>query len=144
MPDSVTFELDTAAVLAAFRRLPDEIQRRALPACETTANNIAREAEARLRRQLGPNATGATAEGIDVSPLRSGDGYVVVSRRYAEARKNNLPIWIEKGTKQGDPGSHTSAPRPYFYVSGELEVDAHERRVLEAMTDAVQAEGLGE
>lgn len=141
MADGLIIEVDDAGVLDALATFGDFAQPFVNEASRESAESIEREAEDRLRRQLGPTATGETEAGIQAKPADDGNGYVVVSRN---TRMPNLPIWIEKGTRRGKPRSHTEPARPYFYVSVELERGAHFRRLEEALQEAAEARGLGE
>lgn len=135
---SVTF--DDKAVMAALTTLGDSAQPYINEASRESATSMAREAASRLRRQLGPAATGETESGIKAAPAENGNGYIVVS---TNRRMPNLPLWIEKGTEKGDPGSHTQAARPYFYVSAQLERGSHFRRLQDVLQEAIDAKGLG-
>jgi len=147
---SLRIDVDAGAVIAALERLGDAAQPYINEAAHVSAESIAAEMRRRLARQLGPTLTptksrpdlgkGLTMAGISNRPAYDGNGYVVVDEREPFP---NLPLWIEKGTKRGDAGSHTADPRPYFYVSAELEVGAHERRIEQAVQEAIDAEGLG-
>jgi hypothetical protein len=139
--DTITAELIDAGLVVAEAELADAMQRLVNEASHETADAIAREAAARLRRQLGPDATGKTEAGIVVRPAYDGNGYVVISSRDPFP---NLPLWIEKGTSRGRPGSHASAARPYFYVSAQIEAGAHERRIEAALRSAITVSGLGD
>jgi hypothetical protein len=70
----------------------------------------------------------------------NGTGYVVVA---TNRRMPNLPLWIEAGIKQGKPGSHTDPGDPFFYPAVRLELNAHTRRIHEAVARGIAAEGLG-
>lgn len=130
----VTFQMDDAALVAAVAQLGPSLEKYALPACKVTADNVAREAQNRLQRQLGPDATGKTVAGIRVERARAGVGYVVVASRNPFP---SLPGWLEHGTKHMDA-------RPYFDVSGRLEETAHRRRLEEALQAGIDAVGLGD
>lgn len=134
-------DLETLDVMAALESLGDAAQMHVNAASLVTAQAVESEAVARLRRQLGPNATGETEAGIEVKEAYSGNGFVVVS---ANQRMPNLPLWIEDGTRKGKPRSHSEPARKYFYVSVELEQGAHLRRIGEAVADAIVEKGLGE
>jgi hypothetical protein len=92
------------------------------------------KARGRLKRQLGPDATGATEAGIVVEEMPSGRGYVVVSRR---AEDPMVPIYLEKGTRR-------QKPRTFLDTSARLEEAPHERRIEDATNDAIAGAGLGE
>lgn len=134
-------ELDDAAVIAALDAYGDRAQPYINTASHDSAESMEREAESRLRRQLGPNATGETVAGIESFPARDGNGYVVVS---GNDRMPMLPDWIDDGTKRGKPRSHSEPARPYFDVSAELEKGAHRRRISDALQECADDMGLGD
>src|SRR5579862_8573633 len=137
--DSITAMLDDSGLRAALAALPAALQDAVNAVAEETANAIVQEARARLQRQLGPNATGATVAGITARRAFDGNGFVVVAEREPMP---NLPLWIEKGTKRGGKGSHTEPARPFFYASVLIETGAHQRRVADAIQGAINASGL--
>jgi hypothetical protein len=106
-----------------------------VPACEATANNVIAEYRRRVKRD-----TGETSEGAQKDKLKDGSGYFVSVRN---RRMPNLPLWLEAGTKQGKPRSHTQPAAPAFWPAVELEVIHHERRINDAVGEAIVAEGLG-
>lgn len=138
--DAFIVEMDTAAVLAALDRLGADAAIVVKRASGETANAIVREAFARLERQLGPEATGKTARGIQMKDDRDGGGYIVQSARDPFPM---LPVWLEKGTKRGG-GTHPNVARPYFYASAMLEEGPHRRRLEEALQSAIDNVGLGD
>ena len=136
-----TVEMDASGVLDALTALGPAAQDRVNDASAETAAAVVQEAQSRLRRQLGPQATGQTVASIAAQPARSGNGSVVFSS--GRDPFPNLPLWIEKGTRRGKPGSSTQPARPFFYVSVELERGAHYRRLSEALQLAIDDQGLG-
>lgn len=162
MADGLVIEMNTASVIQALMRLGDVAEPYVNAAAKETAFAIVREAKARLRRQLGPNATGELEAHIVAFPADNGSGWVVAvdlppaqsislhrssktGRTHTQkVTVNMLPLWVEKGTKRGDPHSHTQAARPYFYVSAMLEEGTHFRRIVEALTRAAADVGLGD
>lgn len=133
----MTITVDNQALLAAMSALSETVlESFTKPAAKITADNVRAEAQRRVLR-----ATGETAEGITVSESRDGHGYVVESDN---ARMPNLPIWIEFGTKQGKAGSHSAPAHPYIFAAAELEQGAHDRRMREAVQDAIDSVGLGD
>lgn len=141
MPDSITFDMDTAPLEAKLNALGDVAQPFINDASEATAMACAAGALTRLERQLGPDATGKTAAGITARPAYDGNGWVFLVER---DDMPNLPLWIEKGTHAGQPHSHDSAARPFFYITVDLEVPDHERRLELAFDQAIAAAGLSE
>lgn len=140
----LTITLEDEGVMAALARLGDVAQPYVNAASAETARAIVVEAKARLSRQLGPEATGRTVAAIQSRPAYDNNGSVVVVEREPMP---NLPLWLEKGTKygtrKGNAGGNMRA-RPYFYSSIALEVGAHERRIADAVQQAIEAEGLGD
>jgi len=141
MSDSFTIEVDAGGVEAAINRLGEVAQPFVNAASAVTAGAMATEMRARLQRQLGPDATGKTVAGIVAKPAYDGNGYVVIAEREPFP---NLPLWLEKGTKKGKPGSHTQPAKPYFYSSALLFVGAHQDRIALALQAAIDAQGLGD
>lgn len=138
---TLTLELDTTGATRALDALDRLLEVRLNEACRVTAQNVAREAQGRLARQLGPDATGETVRGIVAQPAKDGRGWVVLSDN---ARMPNLPLWLEKGTQPGKRKNYArTQPRPFFYTSLELEAPSHERRVTDAMRDSADESGLG-
>lgn len=142
MADLFTVTVDALALDEAITRMPEVLAALVLEACKETAEAVVREAQGRLRRQLGPNATGETAAGIHAVKSFDGNGYVILADN---ARMPNLPLWLEKGTRPGKRRNFArTAPRPFFYTSIELEYSAHERRLQDAMIEAAAEMGMGE
>jgi hypothetical protein len=55
---------------------------------------------------------------------------------FAATDPANLDIWLEFGTR------HMEA-RPFLHASAQLEEGPHERRIQQAINDAIQEVGLG-
>lgn len=143
MADGVIVEVDADALLAAIARLGPAAEAAVDAAAEETAHAIVREAQGRLQRQLGPEATGATVAGIHIERADRG-GFIVGASREPFP---NLPLWLEKGTKKGTRNGHSGGnmkARPFFYESAELEEKPHLHRVAEAIQREIDAQGLGE
>lgn len=134
MDDFIRFDMQSQAVERLMREFPDELERRLLPEGKRTAERVAREAQNRLDRALGPDATGKTAAGIQVEESRDGRGYVVVARRSGERL---LPRWLDKGTRHMDA-------RLFFDDAGRLEEGPYLRRVTTIIGDLIAEKGLGE
>ena len=144
MADGIEITIDADALLLALARLGDAAQPFVDAAVLVTANNIDREASARLRRQLSSASTGVTEAGITVTKAEVGGGLVVGASRQ---QFPNLPLWIEKGTKKGTRKGNSGggmAARPFFYSSAMLEEGPHFARVARAIQDAIDTQGLGE
>ncbi len=138
--DSIITEVDDTGVERALLGLADVAQPFVNAASKETAEAIATEMRARLARALGPNATGQTVAAIHVRPAYDSNGWIIIVERDPMP---NLPFWIEKGTKAGEPRSHTAAARPFFYPSIALEINAHQRRLEAALQQAANVSGLG-
>lgn len=136
MADGFTGTVDASGLLSALKRLSTTTALRyTKPASRVTATRVQLEAQRRVKR-----ATGQTAEGIGVVEMNNGEGYVVYA---SNRRMPNLPQWLEYGIQQGKPRSHTQAPNPFFNVAVRLELNAHERRISDAIGAAMTVEGLG-
>lgn len=157
MPDRFTFSLDTRAVVASLERLGPAAEPYVKAAAKRTADAIQRGAQARVARR-----TGFTQKNIVVRESTTVTGYVVtmgdvvsetetarrrsLGMKSARSRYHQEPhtgLWLEFGTVQGRPGSHTSAPRPFLLPAGEIEQGPHRRRIVEAIQEAEAAIGLG-
>jgi len=136
MPSELTISVENADLLRAMDALGPAALVFTKAAARVTADRIVGEAQSRVAR-----ATGETAAGIHKEETNNGDGYVV---RDTNRRMPELPTWLEFGTSQGKKGSHSSLARPFFFVSAQLEAGAHDRRMHEAVQDAIDAVGLGE
>lgn len=134
MSDSITIDVDDNGVEAALNGLADKAQAYVNAGAQETAEAMVREMRSRLERQLGSGATGKTVAGITSRPAYDGNGYIVIAERDPFP---SLPFWLEKGTVHMKPHS-------FFYASALLEVHAHERRMREALAQAIAAQGLGE
>lgn len=130
----VTIDVDADGLLRLFNRLPATFRssRRIQNVVRGTGNRVAAEAKRRLHSQLGPNATGATVEGIQVEDAHDGDGVVVVSRRQPSPFIGRL---LDKGTAN-------MAPREHFDQAAQLEEGSHLRRMAEAVQDEIDGLGL--
>lgn len=129
MSKLLTIDVDTRALMDAIDRFPALVEKHVLIAAERTAQNVAREARNRVAR-----ATGETARGIGVEVAKRGPGYVVFADRPDEP---GLPGWLEFGTKK-------MAAQPFLFVSARLEEGPHDRRMRDAIRDAISEGGLGD
>lgn len=135
-----SIDVDVAPVVQALRAFDAGLQARINAASAVTAKNIQREARSRLQRQISPGHT-RSVNSLLAEPARDGNGWIVL---YDNPEMQNLGLWLEKGTKAGKRHNFASTQaRPYFYSSAELEVDAHARRIEDAIADAATATGLG-
>lgn len=92
---------------------------RVVEACRETAERVAAEARSRVARR-----TGHTGDTIRVEMAHSGDGYVVIA--------DGAGLWLEEGTIH-------SAAQPFLHVSARLEMGSHERRMMQALDDGLEA-----
>lgn len=135
MANSVTFEYDAAALLAALDFLTEAVRLPTLEACHVTAERIATEARARAARR-GPNPTKAQLarppieDCISVLPMHNGTGFVVIVQVPGE--DPYLPWQLEFGTEHMDA-------RAFFFASVRLEREAHQRRINEAAQAGIDA-----
>jgi hypothetical protein len=133
MADAVTVDVDDAALLEAFESLPATIHTLTLAAAQVTAENIAREARARVPRRRGAVTAAQLARPpledlIVVLPMRNGTGYVVIAQDPAAPF---LPVQLEYGTQHMDK-------RAFFFTSARLEQSGHTRRMNDALTQAIE------
>lgn len=135
MADGITIEVDAAGLIDAFESLPATIRTLTRGAAEVTAQNIAREARARVPRRHGKLT--AAQQGrppledlIDVLPMRNGTGYVVIVQE-VDPEAMFLPWQLEYGTQH-------MAQRKFFFPSARLERGAHERRMNDALSQAIE------
>jgi HK97 gp10 family phage protein len=124
----MTITVDTRDLFAAMDAMPNVIMAALKANAKVTADNIAREAKARIAR-----ATGATAEAITVEETHNGDGYVV----FVGNERTYIGRFLEFGTK-------FMAARPFLFTSARIEEGSHDRRALEAVQAAIDSKGLGD
>lgn len=129
MGNLLTIEIDNEGLLEGLTRFGAFAGKHLKDAAYITAQNVRREARARVRR-----ATGATAQGITVEETHQKDGYVVFPFR---PENPGLPGWIEMGTEK-------MKARPFLLNSARLEEGAHLRRIAEALDYAAEDAGLGD
>lgn len=132
-----TIDIDAAGLLSALTRLGPAAEQHVKRAAEVTAKRVQQEVRTRVRRDTGKTAEMIT---VDEAPQPLG-GYRVfvaqwVGASFVRPRPENLPIWLEFGTK------HMSA-QPFLFNSARLEEGAHERRIAAAIQDAINEQGLG-
>jgi|SRR6476659_5439099 len=132
MADHIRLEVDAEEVLAAFANLPATVHTYTLAAAETTANNIAREAKSRVPRRRGKITAAQAARPpiedlIRVLPMKNGKGYVVL---VDDPAAPFLPWQLEYGTQH-------MTKRDFFFPSARLEQAGHERRMHDAVEEAI-------
>ncbi len=140
MADGWSVEVDREAAVEALITLGDFAQPYVNEASHQSADSIVREASSRLQRKLSGNSTGETLAGIQDRQAYDGNGWVVISDN---DRMPNLPLWLEKGTKRHKAGGHSQPALAYFYSAVQLEEGPHLRRIENALTNAIEAKGLG-
>jgi hypothetical protein len=128
MADRMTVDADATALLAALATVPDAVQVALKGAAKVTAEAIALEARARVKRR-----TGRTGEAITVEETRNGDGYVV----FVGSDRGHVGSFLEFGTK-------FMTSRPFLFVSARLEESAHNARARDAVQTAINLTGLGD
>ncbi len=141
MPNTLRLEIDDTKLLQVFDFMAAAVSKATLEACKVTADAVAREARARVRRR-GPTPTAAQLarppleELIRVEPMRNGTGYVVIVQE-TDADAALLPMILEYGL------GTLKQKYPFFFASGALEKPAHTRRIQDAVQAAIDAVGGG-
>jgi HK97 gp10 family phage protein len=128
MSDRMTIDVDTTALVAALDAIPAAVHAQLKAAAKVTADNIATEARARVKRR-----TGQTGDAITVEETHNGDGYVV----YVGDGRQHIGSYLEFGTK-------FMTAKPFLFASARLEEAAHDRRAREAVQAAIDEKGLGD
>jgi HK97 gp10 family phage protein len=126
--DGFTITVDTAPLLAALAAIPGAVHAHLKAAARITAEAIATEARARVRRR-----TGQTGEAITVEETHTGDGYVI----FVGAGRQHVGSFLEWGTR-------FMSAKPFLFASARLEEGAHDRRSREAVQAAIDEKGLGD
>ncbi len=137
MPNSFTIDLPNLAVIREAlegESLKTVIKGFIKSASRVSADNIARDAAARLQRQLSGTSSGRTVAGIVVKSDRTGWGWIVDAGNVAQPM---LDRWLEYGTK------HMHA-REFFYSSAQVEAGPHFGRIEAAVQAAISQYGLGD
>jgi HK97 gp10 family phage protein len=124
----MTIDVDTTALVAALDAIPAAVHAQLKAAAKVTADNIATEARARVKRR-----TGQTGDAITVEETHNGDGYVV----YVGDGRQHIGSYLEFGTK-------FMTAKPFLFASARLEEAAHDRRAREAVQAAIDEKGLGD
>jgi hypothetical protein len=134
----IEIEANAATVHVALDRFLELATERVGAAARITADNVRAEAQKRIRRR-----TGQTAAGIVVRALANGGYWVVAEGAPGQPLTHRgapaVPVWLEYGAR-----SMRFGPKPFLFVSGQLEATAHEGRVSEAIESAIVDAGLGE
>ena len=129
MAGELQIDVDAREILRMLDVLGDRAAVAIKAACLETARSIQSEGRARLARQTA--GTGKTAEAITIEDINGGFKVYVGS---VSGRAENLPLWLEVGTKY-------MTSRPFLFASALVEEGPHLRRVSEALQDAL--DGLG-
>ena len=136
MPEnSFTIDIDGTRMREALEgeSLKAEIAVFVKAAARISADNIAKDAAARLQRQLSGTSSGRTVAGIKVKSAGAW-GWKVDAGNVAQPM---LDRWLEFSTK------HMKA-RAFFFDSAKLEKAAHTARVRSAIQAALSVHGLGD
>lgn len=121
MPALIEVSVETQRLIDALQRVPERLQAPIDAVVQSAAENIAREAKARVARR-----TGATAKAITAVKARRGRGWVVLTALEPDI-PTNLDLWIEVGTSTGMPA------RPYLHPAAALERAPFEARIREVI-----------
>jgi HK97 gp10 family phage protein len=128
MADRMTIDVDATELLAALAALPEAVHAHLKAAAKVTAEAIATEARARVKRR-----TGQTGDAITVEETHNGDGYVI----YVGNGRQHIGSFLEFGTKY-------MTAKPFLFASARLEEGAHDRRARDAVQAAIDEKGLGD
>jgi len=128
MADRMTIDVDATALLAALATLPEAVHAHLKAAAKVTAEAIAAEARARVRRR-----TGRTGDAVTVEETHSGDGYVI----YVGDGRQHIGSFLEFGTQ-------FMTSKPFLFASARLEEGAHNARARDAVQAAIDEQGLGD
>jgi hypothetical protein len=126
--DRMTITVDPAPLLAALEAVPAAVQALLKAAAKITAEAIATEARARVRRR-----TGRTGDAITVEETHDGTGYIV----FIGDRRQHIGSFLEFGTK-------FMTPFPFLFVAARLAERAHDERARAAVQAAIDEQGLGD
>lgn len=137
MSDFFSLEIDASEVLRALDALGDRADEILAEVARETAEAIADEMRRRVAR-----GTGKTADNITVSdhlPDYLGGGKGVGNSMFvyvkAIARPDNLPLWLEFGTRK-------MTEQPFIFNAARTEQGPHLRRVEAALERAIREVGL--
>ncbi len=128
MSDSLRLEIDDTALVAALDAIPEAVHAHLKRASHVTADRIATEARARIRRR-----TGKTGDAITVEETHNGDGYVV----FVGGGRTHIGRFNEFSTQ-------FMRAQPFLFASARLEAGAAFRRSADAVQAAIDAQGLGD
>lgn len=124
----MSIAVETQALIQALDRLGAKAEAYTRAAAFRTAENVRLEMQRRVARR-----TGRTAQSIIRTEDRGRKGYVVFVEN---PDVPNIDLYLEFGTK------HMSK-RPFFFAAARLEEGAHDRRMREAIQQAITETGLG-
>lgn len=134
MADDITITVEgLKETQAAFLSLAQALKPFVKGAARISADNVAREARARLERQLSGTSTGKTVASITVQSDRTGWGWVVVA---GDPSQKRVAFWLERGTQR-------MSARSFFDSSAQLEAHAHEGRIQAAVVAGISTHGFG-
>jgi hypothetical protein len=144
----LTIDVDLAPLIRAMDEIPNAILAHLKPVAQQTAERIVAEAKARVARRTGHTAAQIRVEdgsrpgysevgpGVVFSQEVGDDGALII-RADDPTTKLHVEQWLEFGTK-------FMTPRPFFFVSADLERGAYERDSRHAIQAAIDETGLGD
>jgi HK97 gp10 family phage protein len=147
MPESLVIDVSTQDVIEAMERLPKTALGFIARANLVTGRAIVAGARARV-----PVRFGFLRDSIDMkASTKTGDVYVGIARgarfpipgtkkfngKSDIARPSNYAHLVERGTEH-------SRAKPFLMPAAKASEGAHLARLFDAVTEAIQAEGLGD
>jgi hypothetical protein len=128
MTDMFTADVSATDVIAMLDRLAHSADFVVREVGHGTAQRIVAEAQRRIAR-----ATGATASEIHFELTRDGKGYIVLAYQVGVG---DYPVdqYLERGTEY-------MRERPFFFRSAELEESGHRMRLIDRITEWLEAVG---
>ncbi len=147
MPDSLVIEVSDEAVLAAMDRLPKTALGFIARANLETGRIIVRNAQARvpvrfgfLKQAIGIKASQKTGDvfvGIDRAAKFPIPGTKRFNGKSDIARPSKYAHLVERGTVR-------AKAKPFLWPAANASQAAHRGRLIDAVRDAIEAEGLGD
>jgi hypothetical protein len=156
MADELTVEFDPMSLYRALDTLGGKAEAHLKRVAYETAKAVRYAQWTRIQRR-----TGATANTLEIREDRSGKGYVVLtndvrteaSRQAALRRRALSTKWRTRPVSKLENVKHVGlyleygtvnmGARPFFWDAAQLESASYDRRVREAMSQAIEESGLG-
>jgi HK97 gp10 family phage protein len=147
MPDSIVIDVSDEALLEALERLPNTVSGNIARANLDTGRMVIRGAQARVSVRYG-----FLKQSIDMkASTRTGDVFVGIARgakfpipntkhlngKFDIATPSKYAHLVERGTER-------AAAKPFLWPAVEASQMAHRERLMQAITDALEAEGMGD